>query len=180
MASRGTLDKHTIGPGVTVNRQTLLDAIEEMQQQLASKRREMETLQAGIAALQLLVGGRPATPRKSPSSSTISRSRTEGAPRGRAAVKAVLKERPGDWMSIQEIADTLVERGWIQSNDPVTAARTSADRLLKNDREIERQDGDYRFADVSEENYQTSLSPRDDEGGDANAPATSMSDRPPY
>lgn len=143
--------------------EAIRQVVADLEQELAEKQAEMDTLKAGIDALRLMLKGRTGgVPDASTSSShaptsmrvTAPSPGVEAAPdgpRGREAILTVLEEHPGRWVTIGDLTDILVERGWVESAKPREAVRTSADRLAKDDdSSVQKARGKYRLAQQSE------------------------------
>ena len=137
--------------------EAIRQVLSDLEAELVAKQAEVETLQSGIAALKLMLKGSQAVasghaPSSGSGPSAVSSGREEAGsrdadgPRGREAVMVALSENPGQWVTIQELTETLVDRGWVESDKPREAVRTSADRLAKDPSSpVEKGRGKYRL-----------------------------------
>ena len=96
--------------------------------------------------------------------------------RGQAAVRAVLQERAGTVMTVPEIADEIVRRGWIDEGaNALDATRTSVGRAVKSYRQVRRVGhGQYVYENVDgpTEAGPSPHLPTPQEGGDSHAPVS--------
>ena len=79
--------------------------------------------------------------------------------RGREAIRWLLEERAGEWLTVKHLANEMLTRGWLDSARPNEAVRTSADRLVRDDPQVEKGRGIYRLIppddeeDLPDENF---------------------------
>jgi hypothetical protein len=76
---------------------------------------------------------------------------TDEPPRGSRAVEVILMDT-NTWMTAQDLAAAQIERGWPpESNDPVSAVRAAANRLVASKPDLFIRDhGRYRYQDQSD------------------------------
>jgi hypothetical protein len=122
---------------------------------LKSFRTELEGLERRTTTLKKLIEGFEeylALSEDADSTTAEAVDRGGDYPRGKDAILAVLADRgPGDWSSIQDITDELIERGWHpKSENPEDAVRAAVKRATDaGDVQRIRQDGRtflYRLA----------------------------------
>jgi hypothetical protein len=129
--------------------------------------RELQKVESGIEALRaLLQDDKPTIVERPvmqvPEPEGASAPDPEG-PRGRKAIRTLLEEHVGEWLTVKWLADELQHRGWVESAKPREAVRTSADRLVKTDDRVEKGRGTYRL--IPEDEYED-LPDEDEEGGE--------------
>jgi hypothetical protein len=98
-----------------------------------------ETGSATISRHVMLVGGwqsRPDSPTDDvdPDVAVLA---AQQRPKGREAVALVLSSNPGQPMTVFDVVDQLVGRGWPPNGDRVNATRTTLARLAKDDGRIQ-------------------------------------------
>jgi hypothetical protein len=115
--------------------------------------RELQKVERGIESLRALLQDESDEPAATPTivekpvthvPEAIPVPDPEG-PRGREAIRMLLEEHAGDWLTVKWLTDTMLSRGWVESARPREAVRTSADRLVKDDPRVEKGRGTYRL-----------------------------------
>lgn len=150
----------------TVDDNSIRAALRQLERDLQVKQRELEQtsvwqemvkLQAGVKALRSILGDEVATEERSPQrppsltvapdpiGTAVAVATDPEGPRGREAIRILLAENVGEWVSIGWLADEMVARGWVDSDRPREAVRTSADRLVKTDDLVEKGRAKYRL-----------------------------------
>lgn len=134
--------------GLTVDGDAIRQALEQLTGELKIKEAEVNRLGSAVAALQAILT--PDTPARqvkhvADTEAAAAPPLDPEAPRGRSAVRAILEERAGQWVTLDELERELVSRGWIQSSRPREAARTSALRLAEKDQLVESGRARYRL-----------------------------------
>jgi hypothetical protein len=109
---------------------TLVDALPQLEEQLTEARVEARAAQERVDALEQVIGG---IRRLNGRAEAITLNETNGdakvfvdapavlGPRGRAAVLAVVAERPGVWR-LKDLAGEVIRRGWSESPKGVEVA----------------------------------------------------------
>lgn len=130
----------------------LHDALVALRRDLQDAQARVERLAKGVKALEDVIrGATPEVPsdadevvlREGPEVVTVDLDPT--GPRGREAVRTILEERVGTWVDMNTLTNEIASRGWVESDRPREAIRTSADRLVKSDPMIEKGRGTYRL-----------------------------------
>jgi hypothetical protein len=116
----------------------LEQVLAELRAELETAEAQVETLRAGIAAMELMQqrrGSMPLVETKVRPTATPSHETDidPNAPRGSQAVEIILSEMPpGLWVPLSQLAGEFQKRGWgPESNRPREAVRTNANRLVK-------------------------------------------------
>lgn len=131
-----------------MTREPLEQSITMVEQRINELEKELETLRSGLSALKIIAGseGSSSTVTQLVEDADKAKRLAREGPRGKEAVRQVLEENLGQWVSLMKIADTLTERGWLQSRNPREAVRTTASRLLTDEPNlIEKQGSEYRL-----------------------------------
>lgn len=153
------------------NTDPLHDALVALRRDLQDARARVARLEQGVKALEDVIRGTTdevpsdgdeVVVREGPEVVTVDLDPT--GPRGREAVRTILEERVGAWVDMNTLTDEIVSRGWVESDRPREAIRTSADRLVKTDPMIEKGRGTYRLVPPQEDRL--NFDPEPQEGGE--------------
>lgn len=126
-------------------------ALDKIEEELDLRRQQVAKLEKAASALRGLSGdGEVQEDRRSDSpgvgqADMFPEPPDVDAPRGRDAIREILKEREGEWVDMKTLTDEMVSRGWVRSARPREAVRTSADRLERDDPLVEKKRGIYRL-----------------------------------
>jgi hypothetical protein len=127
---------------------------------------ETREVQVGLDAVLVEPPDRPASP------SHPAPAPKDEPPRGSRAVEAILIDT-GVWMSVQELAAQQLERGWGPvSDDPVSAVRAAANRLVTSKPDLfVREHGRYRYLAVGQQASLNGNGPESDQAQASTPPA---------
>jgi hypothetical protein len=145
-----------------VERVYLLQARDQLREELAATERLVDLLRDGLIAVEALLERSPAVtgspvPALPPSGESRPPQPEQSAPpppesdpsrpRGSEAIERLLTEQPGRWIKVQDLTARQIERGWRpDSRDPLSAVRAAANRLVRDQPErFERSRGSYRY-----------------------------------